>query len=104
VAGLLRAWQLGVPDKPRAACRGLQKLSVTVGWFGSEAITIPELSGMLPTRMHKETTALRTRTLYLENHFTGWLHSEQVAVVLKFRGIDFCGVTVRLEGKLHRDT
>jgi len=32
------------------------------------------------------------------------LSLEQVAVVLKFRGIDFCGVAVHLEGKLHRDT
>jgi hypothetical protein len=77
VAGLAR----GVPDTPRAGCRGSQMLSVSVGCFGCEAITIPELSGMLPTRMQKATTAFRTRT-DLETHFTGVLHLEHLAVVL----------------------
>ena len=69
--GLVAGLAIGVPDTLRAGCRGSQKLSVTVGCFGWEAITIAALSGMLPTRMHKEIIALRTRTLYLENHFTG---------------------------------
>jgi hypothetical protein len=67
VAGLA----IGMPNTLRAACKGSQTLSVTVGCFAWEAITTPELSGMLPNRMQKETTMLRTRTSYLGNHFTG---------------------------------
>jgi hypothetical protein len=70
VAGLA----IGMLDTLRAACKGSQTLSVTVGCFAWEAITTPELGGMLPNRMQKETTMLRTRVSYLENHFTGLSH------------------------------
>jgi hypothetical protein len=93
-----------MPDTLRAACEGSQTLSVTVACFGWEAITTPELSGMLPNRMQKETTVLRPRTSYLENRFTAVSHLKQVAVVLKLRRIDFCGLAVSLEGKLYGDT
>jgi hypothetical protein len=69
--GLVAGLAIAVPEPLKAACRGSQILSVNVGCFGWEAITIPELIGMLPSRMHKETTALRTRTSYLDNLFTG---------------------------------
>jgi hypothetical protein len=63
-----------MPNTLRAVCKGAQTLSVTVGCFAWEAITTPELSGMLPNRMQKETTMLRTRTSYLGNRFTGVSH------------------------------
>jgi hypothetical protein len=69
--GLVTGLAMGMPDTLRAGCKGSQILTVIVGCFGWEAITIPELMGMLPSRMHKEITALRRRTSYLENRFTG---------------------------------
>ena len=72
--GLVAGLAIGMPDTLRAACGGSQTLGMIVACFGWEAITTPELSGMLPNSMQKETTVPRTRTSYLENRFTGESH------------------------------
>jgi hypothetical protein len=72
--GLVAGLAIGVPEPLKAACKGSQILSLNVGCFGCEAITIPALRGMLPNTMQKDRTALRTADL--ENHFTGVLPLE----------------------------
>jgi hypothetical protein len=57
---------IGVSVTLRAGCKGAQILSVNIGRF--EAITIPELSGMLPNRMLSARTALTMPTSDLESH------------------------------------
>src|SRR5437763_16055924 len=69
--GLIAGLAIGIPDTLTAGCEGSQILTMIVDCFGWEAIAIPVLSGMLPSRMHKETTAFRTSTSYSENRFTG---------------------------------
>jgi hypothetical protein len=70
VGALVAGLAIGKGDKLKAACKGSQILIVIVGSFGWEAVTIRELTGILPKSMHRETTTLRTRASYVENRFT----------------------------------
>ena len=69
--GLVAGLAIEVLEPLKAACKGSQTLSLNVGCFGCEAVTIPALRGKLPNTMQKERTVLRTADL--ANHFTGVL-------------------------------
>ena len=70
LGGLVAGLAIGKGDTLKAGCKGSQILIVIVSSFGWQAVTIRELTGILPTRMHRETTTLRTRASYFENRFT----------------------------------
>jgi hypothetical protein len=70
VGGLVASLAIGKGDTLKGGCKGSQILIVIVGSFGWEAVTIRELTGILPKSMHRETTTLRMRASYVENRFT----------------------------------
>ena len=69
--GLVAGLAIGTPDKVRAACEGPQISTVIVGCVGWEATTIPELTGMLPSKTQNDRTALRMGSSHLQSRFTG---------------------------------
>jgi hypothetical protein len=68
--GLVAGLAIGKGDMLKAGCNGTQTLIVIVGSFGWEVVTICELTGILPKRIHKEKMTQRTRTSYFEDHLT----------------------------------
>ena len=69
VAGLA----IGMPETLRAASKGSQTLSVSVGRLGWEAIAMPVLSGKLPNNIAIARMALTMRASDLESHSISWV-------------------------------